>query len=76
MNDERIQRRSHRILKRKPSRFNLTFGEDGSLALSDLLTVPVFVRREVTLEQLTNALTSDSESRFVVTGDRVNLASA
>ena len=74
MLEARIQRRTHRILTRKPTRFNFTFDEAGALALTDLCEVPLFKRQDVTVEQLTAALNNDSENRFVIADGKVTLA--
>lgn len=74
MREERIQRRTYRILARKPARFGFTFDETtGALALTDLCNIPLFKRRDMTVEELTTALTSDSEGRFTVEDGKVRL---
>ena len=70
--DERLCRRTKRILTRKPKRFNFTFDETtGALALADLAEVPLFTRRDVTVEQLTTALSADAT--FTVVDGNVQL---
>lgn len=72
--DERICQRTKRILTVKPARLGFTFGDDGSVALSDLLTLPMFKHNDLTIESLSAILSADDT--FVVTDDRVKLASA
>jgi len=67
MNDNRIIMRVSMILKRKPDMFGLTFEEDGSVGIADLVkNVPMFTRRGATVESVTEALTNDSKNRFTM----------